>query len=621
MLIKLVRQHRRFLEAVSDKNAFGEAIESRILDRLFTTIHDLDDPKVLDDLYCSQDGDDLTSRTIMRQIIDAGVEDKCMVAELDTVAFGEEVFAHIGRTQELHMDIIAGHIGCGKTTYIHQFFRNEFAHEDGKSFVWYPFNIRQEYAGRMQIESELERTILLQHRDKYRTVLDIDHIETLRNIFQEEGRAWDRSNPKLEQSDAIQRLQARDDHIRGLKEKDDRFIQAFFQYMIREMNIVPIIVIDNADVKPDSFQKDVLSLAEHKEAWTGAFTIVCLRDDTFNRLQHYFLDQYHIVGKVFILKTPALRGVLKERINYTLKLLSRKERKMRFTSANKTLTVGDVVDFFNILLDTLCNPDMEHSRVIQALVKHNMRHGLNCITRSIQSPFLNPERLFAHLAERKVYIPFWIFVRSAMLGEYTYYQSERSSIPNLFENLDENGEKPYFMHIAVLLALEQLDADEESIPDGSTVNGLLALFNCSEDVLRRSLKYLCLRQLLTLSDYVEDMNGNTRVYFLTPEFAETLIHHIVPTFSYMSLVLEDTFLPDDGSFYIIEKGKGNILAKKLDQTSKFVDYLDARLNSEAAMLGKFEDCTRAYWNELKISLRGDMANIRDATERKHDASD
>ncbi len=143
-------------------------------------------------------------------------------------------------------------------------------------------------------------------------------------------------------------------------------------------------------------------------------------------------DAYQIPK--FHISSPSFLPLIKSRIEYAIKFLGKVD--YEGTKISNTIRV-ELVQYFKIILRSLNKGNWQSKKLIgliDSITVGNMREGLEYFNSFLFSGNTNVDEILSINKKLNSYqISYHQFVKSIMLGEYRYYQQDKSKIFNIFD--------------------------------------------------------------------------------------------------------------------------------------------------------------------------------------------
>jgi len=304
-----------------------------------------------------------------------------------------------------------------------------------------------------------------------------------------------------------------------------------------------VIFIDNVDQLSPSYQANIFLLAQRITRIVESITIVSLREESYYAasVQKTFTAYSN---KKFHIASPKFRELIRNRINYAIKLLNCSDKDIQIIlSSGIEMDKEAIIDFLEIVNESIFQKNKNIARFIEAICFGNMRLALQMFTTFLISGVTEVDKMLnIYRREGSYYVAYHEFAKSIMLGDRKYYKEEQSPIKNVFDCSAE----PNSSHFTALRILEiLLNRRSEYNIEGKGYVEISQMLSVFEDVFDnrsdfvRVMNKLVSSQLIELNTRsIESINGasHARVTSAGWYYAQYLTH----SFCYLDLVLQDT---------------------------------------------------------------------------------
>jgi len=495
--------------------------------------------------------------------------------------------------------ILIGTAGAGKTTFIKYFSEVVLSKKNKKNRPLVYLDFRLFTSQTIRDTKFIFKTILAQLEDKY-PELNLTKFNVLKTIYsagiikKREG-TWSRHEGTERMDDAIA------EYIEENQKDPISHLKAVTEYLIHKCNKRICVLFDNADQLNDEDQKEVFLLGNSINRNLNSIVLISLREGYFYKWRKkppfnaYQSVVYHITA-------PPYKRVLQKRIEYIMNNFDFDA--INVESDNKVVKFGEgsLQHLFKNLYDTLFTSS--HSDVMDFLEETsypNTREGLELFKNFLLSGHSKISAYMSFNYGTGDGVPIWEFFKSIALESNYYYETQKSSVINLFYPSKSN--KNHFTKIRILNYLESKLSSSAKRKDYFLVNELTDLFlkaGYTVDIIEEELQVLFEAKLISTSDYTEDIEElaiieSTSLVSITSVglyYLKKLLGH----FYYIDLVLQDTPIYDENYYQELtnifpdsdENGNRNLLGRK-DTTSKFIEYLNSEEKKDKKFKSNFTD--------------------------------
>lgn len=489
----------------------------------------------------------------------------------DGGSFGKQMKHAVSGGKEA-IFLLLGGIGSGKTTFLNRFFRfveKEFIDQNA---VWYYVNFIAP-PPEDQIESFLYESVLKQLRRKY-AHLNLETREALNEAYSDRLAYVQKTFLDAEQlapEKAAQRINKYlEKWIGNLHEYVPRITR-----LARREGKTTVLVIDNVDQLPPSYQAAIFLLAQRAAKEMEAVVVVALREESYYAasIQKAF-TAYN--NRKFHIASPPFATLISRRLSYALNMLAMDPTeiiiRLRSDVQFDTTTVRK---FLKIIEYSIFSKNRNISRFIESLAFGNMREALDMFATFLYSGATNVDKMLRIFDRDGLYfVPFHEFAKSVMLGDRCYYRDSESKITNLFDcGQDKNSS--HFTAIRLLALL--LSHINETSPEGrgfvrmdEVFGAFLDVFDNEQDLIK-TINRLLRKQLVQVdSRSTESMKGSSYVRISSAGWY--YYKYLVRAFAYLDLVFQDTPLTDE---HLAANLKELII--EVDKISDIQEYLLDRM--------------------------------------------
>lgn len=352
--------------------------------------------------------------------------------------------------------VLLGDVGVGKTSFIKNLMHNS-AHEQFRNAVYIYIDLGSKASLisdlRSFILSEIERQLF----EKYQ--IDINARGFVKSAYMGEINRFSAgiwggkkdSDPELYETKLFEELQRhmdqRDQHLK-------RCINSYSKSSKRQV----IISIDNADQRDYDIQQSSFLISQELAKDWNSTVFVSVRPQTFfNSKRSGALAAYP--HKIFTISPPRLDSVINKRLIFALSMAD--GRISIETLDYLKVNSESLVCFLKALIGSLS----ENSALEEFLINitgGNIRAAIEFVTGFIGSPNVDAEKIIKIMSSSGKYnIPLHEFTKSALLGEYSHYSSDRSLAMNVFD-VSSPSTSEHFLVLMILSFLEKSGAHKNN---------------------------------------------------------------------------------------------------------------------------------------------------------------
>lgn len=507
--------------------------------------------------------------------------------------------------------IIIGSKGAGKTTFINYLFHISLDSDNvaSRPFIYLDFRKYDDLSyEKEKIYHDIIEIIYNQYPE-----LNIHDLTVLKRTFYREIQQRDRGIWKhLKESENSEYDNKLSEFLEtSIKDVQDHLFK-FSEYLIRERSIRLTIVIDNADQKNQTFQREAYKFAAGLNRQAKCAVIISLREGYYYRWRKKPpFDAFEPI--VYHITAPPYSEVLKSRIDYALNRIDFKTTASgRVYDKNVTVTPETIEIFFKNLDKTLFAKDnSEMLRYLEQTSYPNIREGLESFRHFLLSGHTNVHKYVINL---EFGIPIWEFVKSIGLNNTLYFNHEVSDIKNLFYPAEDNFN--HFTKIRILKYLfnstKKLGFREKFVPCTDIID-LFKKVGYTDSIILKEIQILLDYKLVDTDDNLSDIE-NIDANCLTNNFCISLkgyyyLDELINRVHYISLILQDTpifdkeyFIKLNGAFPLSNSEGYQILSKRKESIEVFMEYLKVQESKD--LNGSFIDDALNYSVTEEINNKG-----------------
>lgn len=409
-------------------------------------------------------------------------------------------------------------------------------------------------------------------------------------------------------------------------------LQLLSKYLIRERRKRLIIIIDNADQYSDYTQKELFIFAHSLTKTALCGTLISLREGYYYKWQNsppfdaYESNVYHITA-------PSYVEILQKRINYALLKCTDIHEKLKGSDAKGIMQweikSEDVIHFLSGIKDSLFST--KNTKIIDFLnhtTYPNIREGLKIFKTFLTSGHTNVseyvlrERFSGNGETKRPSIPMHEFIKSIGLQNRIYYDSEISTIHNLFNPAIESID--HFLKLYLLYDLNELVKNGGNAEKYLNSKLLINKYNqlgYKINGIHSSIAALIEMGLVdtheNLSDIEWDKLPNNFSLCITGK-GYYYFNELLTNFSYYDLILQDTQIFDNkyfenlnSLFHQSDTPISKNLSRRIEAVDVFMEYLN---NMELRQPQHLRTLFGTPINELKCMIKRESEAIN---SRRH----
>jgi len=518
--------------------------------------------------------------------------------------------------------IIIGSKGAGKTTFINYLFHISLDTDSvaSRPFIYLDFRKYDDLSyEKKKIYHDIIEIIYNQYPD-----LNIHDLTVLKRTFYREIQQRDKGIWKhLKESESAEYDNKLSEFLEtSIKDVQDHLFK-FSEYLIRERRIRLTIVIDNADQKNQTFQREAYKFAAGLNRQAKCAVMISLREGYYYRWRKKPpFDAFEPI--VYHITAPPYSEVLKSRIDYALNRIDFKTTTSgRVLDKNVTVTPETIEKFFRNLDKTLFAKDnSEMLRYLEQTSYPNIREGLESFRHFLLSGHTNVHKYVINLESG---IPIWEFVKSIGLNNTLYFNHEVSDIKNLFYPAEDNYN--HFTKIRILKYLfnsTKKHGFREKFVSCTDIIDLFKRVGYTDSVILKEIQLLLDYKLVDTDDNLSDIE-NINANCLSNNFCISLkgyyyLDELINRVHYISLILQDTPIFDkeyfkklNAAFPLSNPDGYQILSKRKESIEVFMEYLKVQESKELSGTSIDEALSYSITEEIyNKGLLRDLSRIEKA---------
>ncbi|QCX39419.1 hypothetical protein FF125_13595 [Aureibaculum algae] len=497
--------------------------------------------------------------------------------------------------------ILIGTAGAGKTTFIKYFTEVLLSkkHKKNRPLVYLDFRL---YTSQTIRDTRFIYNAIIEQLENEYPELNLTKINVLKTIYKKDidkkkQGTWSYFVSNEEKiNEAIANLidEKQKDPINHLKSVTD--------YLLYKCNKRICVLFDNADQLNEADQKEVFLLGNGINRSLKSIAIISLREGYFYKWKNkppfnaYQSIVYHITA-------PPYRKVLEKRINYVMTRFDFQAIELNAENKQVKFQKGSLDHLFKNLYDTLFN--YTNSSIMEFLEETsypNTRQGLENFKSFLLSGHSKiTEYMSFDYNIGQGGIPIWEFFKSIALDSNYYYETNKSTVVNLFYPSKNNTN--HFTKLRLLNylfdKLKKTSKKIEYFPVNIITNEFIKA-GYSIDIIEEEIQELFDLKLVSTSEYSEDIEEEFRIesesMISITSVGVFYIKSLVNKFYYLDLILQDTPIYDDEFFNKLcevfpdsDEYGNRSLEKRKKSVELFIKYLLSQESKDKKFISNFED--------------------------------
>lgn len=488
--------------------------------------------------------------------------------------------------------LLLGGIGSGKSTFLKRYQKTTGHRLLDTKTMWFSVDFIRP-PGLAEMESFVWQSVLDAVRSRYAN-RECEKRRYVKEVFAADITALDSTILGGYKQGTQRYEQALSPYLHEWSRNLSKYVPGIVRVACKRLDLKPVLFIDNVDqLKPD-YQAQIFLLAQRVTGLLSSITVVALREESYytanvkNTFTAYSTRKFHIAS-------PHFRRMIGNRIEYAL---SRLQMEGSGDTAVEKFTA--CYDFLRIVEGGILENE-RIARFIKSICYGNMRLALEMFCTFVTSGATDVDKMLKIYYRDGWYnLAHHEFVKAVMLGDRAYYKEEQSPICNVF-NVGSEPNSSHFTAWRIIRSL--IEHRGASTLEGVGYVALSRMIVEFESVFDNVEDFLAAINRLVSRHLVEP---NTR----SPETVEGASHvrvtsagwyyvrHLVPTFAYLDLVLQDTPINNQAvekelrnSVYEVnnllddEDKKLERVRARFRRVEKFLDYLEKEEQGERAEFG------------------------------------
>ena len=349
--------------------------------------------------------------------------------------------------------VLIGDVGVGKTSFIKNLILREAAEEFKKS-IWIYIDLGTTSFLDTPLKELIPEKIKSDLLEKYE--ININSSSNIKYIYEKDINTFDESmtgqlkeiNPEKYQEKLISFL---DEKI----SKTEIHLEKAINFISKSMRKQVIIILDNVDQRDFSKQQEAFIIAQSIAEHWNCIVFLSVRPNTFhNSKRSGAFSAYP--NKLLYIMPPRPDHVLEKRLIYALNIAEGNMEIDRLKGVS--INLQDIACFIKALLFSIRN-NRDITEFLSNITGGNIRLMIDLITKFIGSSNIDSDKIIKIQQEKGSYIiPLHEFTKAALLGEYSYYDSESSIAMNIYDVKHPDPKE----HFLVSLILGYLNHDSSS---------------------------------------------------------------------------------------------------------------------------------------------------------------
>jgi KaiC/GvpD/RAD55 family RecA-like ATPase len=469
--------------------------------------------------------------------------------------------------------LLLGRVGSGKTTFVNHFLRIDLKDTFKNHFlVSLDFRLLEKGQEVRRFFYDTLRTVL--SRDNHFTDLSS---KFLRKIYSSEIKELTQGPLAALAKQNSKRLEEKiSDFLMERYNDTENYFSRCLRYLADKQNVRCILVLDNVDQLEATLQQEIFTFAHSVAGNTHALAMLTMWEETYLRSKTGgALSAYQTIA--YTIPPTSVVDIIDRRLAYIQHNLQ--ERNIGPLLLPDPSLINDVRDFLKLLRQSIVHNKRRTRFFLESIAMGNLRKAMEVFSSFLVSGHTDAGKMLSvYRNDRHYDVPLHEFIKSIGLGDRRFYQSNLSSILNLYSISDESRPS----HFTKLRLLEYLyfHRTRTSFAYGlgfvptETIRREFSRIGTSDIDISESLKTLGAAGLVENDIY--DFRQVSAAYRVT-HAGRYYMRYLSGRFSYLDLVLQDTPICDSATFQLI---KGQINSKDMDDRFNRVTAFMLYLNTE-----------------------------------------
>jgi len=389
--------------------------------------------------------------------------------------------------------ILLGDVGVGKSIFIRHFRRI-----DAKELVSESIVLSIDFGAEPALASDLRDYIterfIVQLEEQG---VEVDSDKFVRAVYRAELQSFEgsiygrlrKTNPQeyeLREIDLLcRKVAARDRHL-----------EASLRHATRTQKRQVIVFLDNIDQRDFEFQELVFLIGQSLAQTWPATVFLSLRPETFYRSRRSgSLTAYQ--PRVFTISPPALREVIRKRIEFCLELVKHPESRHQLMPAALDEQADRLAMYLQIVGRSI-ERRPELLEFVENLSGGNIREALGFLNTFVGSGHVDTLKIFEIEEQDGDYmIALHEFVRAIIYGDHIHYSSRASPIANVFDISSDDGREHFLIPLLLSFIERAGDAGgSEGYVESAQIAGFAHSLRFSPAQLENALRHCATKRLL-----------------------------------------------------------------------------------------------------------------------------
>ena len=347
------------------------------------------------------------------------------------------------------LHLIIGSRGAGKSLFIYRFFMHLMPEELKNRAAWCIIDFNRAPSSIENIETYICEKFVEECQNLQ---FDPYSLEGLNRVFAVEINQLQRGPLAVITDEAEKQRMLSTELLRMSADKRNFGIQ-LGRSLTSNATRPLIVALDNVDRRESAQQLQIFQAAQWFRRETHAFTLLTLRDVTFERFKDQPpLDAFAQISNFYI-RPPQFALVLQKRLRLAISVGLKEVAKVEQTASSGMrfrYNKEQLGTFLQTVYDALFGGDQEVGRIVDALAERDVREALGMFSRMLSSGHFNADRVISIGTGGRTNIKHDMLIKILMRADYRLYSEEAGFIRNLFAAPSEGFSGNLFLVAEVL---------------------------------------------------------------------------------------------------------------------------------------------------------------------------
>jgi hypothetical protein len=328
------------------------------------------------------------------------------------------------------LHLIIGSRGAGKSLFIYRFFTHLMPEELRNRAAWCIIDFNRAPSSIDNIETYICEKFVEECQNLQ---FDLYSLEGLNRVFAVEINRLQRG-PLAVITDPAERERMLSTELLRMSGDKRKFGIQLGRCLTSNAMRPLIVAFDNVDRRESAQQLQIFQAAQWFRRETHAFTLLTLRDVTFERFKDQPpLDAFAQISNFYI-RPPRFALVLQKRLRLAIEVGLKEVVKVEQTASSGIrfrYSKDQLGVFLQTVYDALFGGDQEVGRIVDALAERDVRDALGMFSRMLSSGHFNADRVITIGTGGRAEIKHDMLVKILMRADYRLYSEEAGFIRNV----------------------------------------------------------------------------------------------------------------------------------------------------------------------------------------------